>query len=99
MSEQGTVADRILKAVRRSPGCLLDDLECSCPDLTWNQVFLEVDRLSRTGRLRVQSKGEGIYILTLPTKGKLLARIAPVLRGTRTNHVQRRPQEVLPVDK
>ena len=70
MSEQETVADRILKAVRRSPGCLLDDLECSCLDLTWNQIFLEVDRLSRTGRVRVQSKGEGIYTLTLPTKRK-----------------------------
>jgi hypothetical protein len=70
MSEQKTVADRILKVVRRSPGCLLDDLECSCPGLTWNQVFLEVDRLSRTGQVRVQSKGEGIYTLTLPTKRK-----------------------------
>ena len=68
MTKQETVADRILKAVRRAPGCRLDDLVCTCLDLTWNQIFLEVDHLSRTGQVRLQSKGEGIYTLTLPTK-------------------------------
>jgi len=68
MLQQGTVADRILKAVRRVPGCQLDDLEGSCPDLTWNQVFLEVDRLSRTGQMRVTAKGQGVYTVRLPTK-------------------------------
>jgi hypothetical protein len=70
MSQQGNVADRILEALRRAPGCQLDDLEFSLPDLTWNQVFLEVDRMSRTGQVRVQSKGEGIYTLMLPNEHK-----------------------------
>jgi hypothetical protein len=70
MLQQSTVADRIIKAVRHAPGCQLDDMALSLPDITWNQVFLEVDRLSQMGRVRVQSKGEGIYTLTLPNKGK-----------------------------
>lgn len=68
MLQHATVADRILKAVRRAPGCRLDDLERSCPELTWNQVFLEVDRMSRSGQVRVHSNGKGTYTLTLPTK-------------------------------
>ena len=66
--QQGTVTDRILEAVRRAPGCELDDLELRLPDLTWNQVFLEVDQLSRTGQVRVTAKGQGVYTVRLPTK-------------------------------
>lgn len=68
MSQQGTVADRILEAMRRAPGCQLDDLVLCLPGLTWNQVFLEVDRLSRTGQVWVTAKGQGDYTVRLPTK-------------------------------
>ena len=66
--QQGTVADRILEAVRSAPGCELDDLELRLPDLTWNQVMLEIDDLSRTGLVRVTAKGQGVYTVRLPTK-------------------------------
>jgi hypothetical protein len=66
--QQGTVADRILEAVRCAPGCELDDLERRLPDFTWNQVFLAIDRLSRTGQVRVTAKGLGVYTVRLPTK-------------------------------
>ncbi|MGH7227678.1 MAG: hypothetical protein ACREIH_00575 [Nitrospiraceae bacterium] len=68
--QQETVVDRILEAVRLAPACQLDDLVLSLPGLTWNQVFLEVDRLSRSGHMRVHSNGEGTYTLTLPTRRK-----------------------------
>lgn len=68
MSQPGTVAHRILEAVRCAPGCELDDLELRLPDLTWNQVFLEIDHLSRTGQVRVTAKGQGVYTVRLPTK-------------------------------
>jgi hypothetical protein len=70
MSQLGTVADRILDAVHGAPGCQLDDLVLSLPELTWNQVFLEVDRLSRTGQVRVTAMGEGTYAIRLPNKEK-----------------------------
>ncbi len=42
---------RVMEIVIRSPGCDLDELVLQCPDLTWNQVFLELDRLSRAGQI------------------------------------------------
>ena len=66
MSQLGTVTDRILDAVHGAPGCELDDLVLRVPELTWNQVFLEVDRLSRTGQVRVTAMGEGTYAIRLP---------------------------------
>jgi hypothetical protein len=68
MLQLGTVADRILDAVHGGPGCQLDDLVLRLPELTWNQVFLEVDRLSRTGQVRVTALGEGTYTIRLPKK-------------------------------
>jgi len=70
MPQQETITDRILKVVRCAPGCQLDELEHSLPGLTWNQIFLEVDRLSRMGRVRVMAIGDGTYTVRLPLKGK-----------------------------
>jgi hypothetical protein len=70
MSQLGTVADRILAAVHSAPGCQLDELVLSIPELTWNQVFLEVDRLSRTGQVRMTTMGKGTYTIWLPNKEK-----------------------------
>jgi hypothetical protein len=47
-----------------SNGCLLEDLLRECPDLTWNQIFLELDRLSRTGEVRLRLRGAGQYVVT-----------------------------------
>ena len=60
-----TVKSQILKAVRRAPGCQLDDLIELCPDLSWNQLFFEVDALSRSGQLQLTSLGHGDYTLML----------------------------------
>lgn len=70
MSQLEIVADRILDAVQYAPGCQLDELLLSVPELTWNQVFLEVDRLSRTGQLRMTAMGKGTYTIWLPDRRK-----------------------------
>ena len=56
----------ILETVRRSQVCEMEQLVRACPSYTWNQVFLEVDRLSRTGELRLLPKRAGVYAVTLP---------------------------------
>ena len=33
--------------------CPLEEVMELCPELTWNQVFLAIDYLSRTGHIRV----------------------------------------------
>jgi hypothetical protein len=65
MAQSETVTNRILHAVRSAPDCTLDELTLNCPDLHWSQIFLEVDRLSRTGELRLSSKGLGQYTIRL----------------------------------
>lgn len=69
MAQVQTITDRIVAAVSQTPGCLIEDLVRACPDFTWNQIFLEVDRLSRTGQVRLTLKGAGLYSLMLPTRG------------------------------
>jgi hypothetical protein len=44
----------------------LEELLHAFPQYSWNQIFLEVDRLSRTGELRLLSRGSGLYTVRLP---------------------------------
>jgi hypothetical protein len=60
------ITDRIFETVRRAQVCEMEDLVRACSSYTWNQVFLEVDRLSRTGELRLLPKQGGAYTVTLP---------------------------------
>ena len=60
------VTDRILGQVQRMHGCDLDTLTKSLSDLSWGQVFLEVDRLSREGQVRVTRDTGGRYMIRLP---------------------------------
>jgi hypothetical protein len=41
--------------------CPMEEVVGLCPELTWNQVFLAIDYLSRTGEVRVTLDSEGIY--------------------------------------
>jgi len=61
------VRTHILDALRRKAECDLEELVGRCPSLTWNQVFLEVDRLSRTGELRLMPRRAGVYAVCLTT--------------------------------
>jgi hypothetical protein len=56
--------DQILEAVKEHPDCTLDDLVERLPDFHWSHIFLEVDQLSRTGRLRLTRTGTG-FVTTL----------------------------------
>jgi hypothetical protein len=58
------VSEKIMQVVFRSPGCLLEEVVLECPDLTWNQVFCELDRMSRSGQVRLTAKGPGLYAVT-----------------------------------
>ena len=60
------VQNQILAAVRSTRGCQLDDLMQRCPDLTWYQVLIEMDVMSRAGQVQVTALGHDNYKLTLP---------------------------------
>jgi hypothetical protein len=66
MEQQSTPSDQIIQVVSDSPGCLLEELVSARPALTWNQIFFEVDRLSRIGQVQLTRCGAGKYFLRLP---------------------------------
>jgi hypothetical protein len=63
------VAEQILKTISRVPGCPFDEVLRACPEYTWNQIFLEIDRLTRRGDLILKRNGTGLYILYLRKDG------------------------------
>jgi hypothetical protein len=67
-TQTAAAADLIIEEVSHSRECLLDELARSCAGLTWNQVFIIVDRLSRTGQLLLMRKGPGVYVVRLLDK-------------------------------
>jgi hypothetical protein len=69
---------RLMEIIVRSPGRSLDDLVAECPDLTWGQVFLTIDRLSREGALRLTRKGRGLYTVHLSDHARDEARHRPI---------------------
>lgn len=64
MLEQHTAAGEILDMVRAHPGCTLDELTQCLRKWSWSEVFIEVDRLSRLGQLRLTQSDAG-FITTL----------------------------------
>jgi hypothetical protein len=74
MPIQQMTDDRVLEVIVRSPGCTPEDIMLSCPDLTWNQVFIAIDHLSREGGLVLKPKGRGVYTLHLSNNAVHAAR-------------------------
>lgn len=58
---QTATTQAVMNIVLRSQGCDLEEIVCDCPGLTWNQVFLEVDRLSREGEVILNIQQPGSY--------------------------------------
>lgn len=56
-----------MKVIIRSSSGQLEEVVLECPDLTWNQVFCELDRLSRVGQVRLMMKGLGLYAVSSPS--------------------------------
>jgi hypothetical protein len=49
------IIDRVRTALeKRGNDCPLEEVAGLCPELTWNQVFLAIDFLSRTGEVRME---------------------------------------------
>lgn len=48
------IVDRVQGALENlGADCPIEEVPGLCPDLSWNQVFLAIDYLSRTGQVRV----------------------------------------------
>ena len=54
MLRQELVAERILEMVRAHHEWALSELILSLPEVSWFEIFEEVNRLNRSGRLRAE---------------------------------------------
>ena len=52
---------KLMEMISRSPNSDVEKLIEGCVDLTWNQVFLELDRLSRSGEIVLTQVEPGRY--------------------------------------
>ena len=66
LPNQDDLRKRVLRIVRKQKMCDLDELILECTSYSWTDVFLEVDQLSRSGKLLLLSKKGGEYTVTLP---------------------------------
>lgn len=68
MARKATAEELILEALAVAPGtgCLFEQIVTACPGLTWNQIFYEVDRLSREGRVQLSQEKPGVYRVRSP---------------------------------
>ena len=53
MVQEATLRDRILELVKANLGCTLDQVTQQFPELHWYHVYIEVERLCRSGHLRL----------------------------------------------
>ncbi len=59
------ITNRILKQLRRSPECELEEVVFSCSQFTWHDTFVELVRLNQAGRVEMKTYGEGTCSLRL----------------------------------
>ena len=62
---EAAITEIVLRALTRDMACDLDALAEVCAPYTWNQIFLEVDRLSRVGAIQLTTSTRGRYAVTL----------------------------------
>jgi hypothetical protein len=65
MTLEMTTEDQVIDVLHRTRACDLEELTKQCANLTWNQLFLAIDRLSRRGEIRLVSRGRGTYTVAL----------------------------------
>jgi hypothetical protein len=56
------IIDRVHHALKQfGTHCSMEEVVGLCPDLTWNQVHLSIDYLSKTGKVRVTLDPDRTY--------------------------------------
>ena len=64
---QEDIRQRIISVIESAIECDLDTLVSRCGDLSWSQVFSEVDHMSRLGIIRLTRSADRAYRVGAPT--------------------------------
>ena len=58
------IIERVHQALEEyGKDCSMEEVVGLCPDLTWNQVYLAIDYLSKTGRIQVTLDPDRTYMI------------------------------------
>ena len=63
MAQHTVVEDRVIDILQKVQVCDLEEVTSQCTGFTWNQVFLAIDQLSRTGEIRLMPKDHGYVVM------------------------------------
>lgn len=64
MAQHSAAEDQVIDIVLKTRACDLEEVTRQCTNLTWNQVFLAVDRLARRGEVMLVRASRGMYMVT-----------------------------------
>lgn len=64
--EHRKLRERVLRVVHRKKTCDTEVLLKACGSYPWNEVFLEIDQLTRSGQLCLFYKQDGNFLVRLP---------------------------------
>jgi len=64
MSQQKPITERILEFLRGAPECDFEALVTRYSEFSWNELYLEVARLSRAGQVKI-TRDVGIFTIKL----------------------------------
>ena len=65
VSRSDRLTETIAHTLMRGEECRLETLLETCSGFTWNQVFLAIDRMSRTGQLLLKRGASGDYSVSV----------------------------------
>lgn len=67
--ERPSIEEWVLGVLRERGTQTLDQLGGLLPEVNWAQLFLAIDRLSRSGKISMRNIGPGDYFLSINNHG------------------------------
>lgn len=72
------IIDRVYDALERfGTTCSMEEVVGLCPDLTWNQVYLAIDYLSKTGKASVTLDPDRTYTVRVYPAAAEVSQFSP----------------------
>jgi hypothetical protein len=59
--------EAVIEMLQRTGPCSMDDIVMQLPDLSWREIFVAINRLSRDGRVVLREVGYSTYQIGLPS--------------------------------
>jgi hypothetical protein len=72
------IIDRVYDALEQfGTTCSMEEVVGLCPDLTWNQVYLAIDYLNKTGKVSVTLDPDRTYAVSVYPSADEVSQFSP----------------------